>query len=90
MPIRVNVRVTPRASADEVRELDDAGVLHVRVTAPPAEGRANERVVALVARALGIPRRDVIIVAGQRGRDKQVELPFTSVDEVRSRLFRHR
>lgn len=49
--------------------------LVVAVQAPPVEGKANEAVRKALAKAFGIRAQDVVIVAGQRGRDKVVELP---------------
>jgi hypothetical protein len=68
------VRVTPRASARGVGGERD-GALLVRVTAPPAEGKANAAVVAILAEALGVPRSAVVIERGQTGRTKRVSVP---------------
>lgn len=51
-----------------------AGRLKLALQAPPVEGRANEALVAYLAAALRIPRRQVLLVAGERSRDKRVEL----------------
>jgi uncharacterized protein (TIGR00251 family) len=45
------------------------------VTAPAVEGKANEAVRKALAGAFGIRRQDVVIVSGERSRDKIVELP---------------
>ncbi len=47
----------------------------VAVAAPAVEGKANEAVRKALAGAFGIRRQDVVIVSGERGRDKIVELP---------------
>ena len=68
------IRVTPRASANAVSGERD-GVLLVRVMAPPIEGKANDAVVALLAKALGTPQGAVQIVRGASGRTKRVSVP---------------
>jgi len=68
------IRVTPRASANAVSGERD-GVLLVRVTAPPVEGKANNAVVALLAKALGTPRSAVQVVQGASARTKRVSVP---------------
>ena len=68
------IRVTPRASANAVAGERD-GVLLVRVTAPPIEGKANDAVVALLAKALGTPRGAIQVVRGASGRTKRVSVP---------------
>ncbi len=54
--ITFTIRVTPRASANAVAGERD-GALLVRVSAPPVEGKANDAVVAVLAKALGLPNR---------------------------------
>lgn len=46
--------------------------LKLAVTAVPERGRANEAVLALVARVLGVPRRGVRLLSGETTRDKRV------------------
>jgi uncharacterized protein len=48
------------------------GVLRARVAAPPVEGAANQALLRLIADELGVPRRDVRMVAGAGGRTKVV------------------
>ena len=72
--VSFSVRVTPRAAANAVAGERD-GVLLVRVTAPPVEGRANEAVVAVLARALDLPPSGVRIERGGSSRTKLVSLP---------------
>ena len=83
--MRLSVRVTPRASTDRIDGFDDAGVLKVRVTASPTDGQANAAVSRLIARSLGLPARDVMLVSGATARNKVFELPLTP-DEMRARL----
>ena len=67
----VTVRVTPRAGRSAIAGERD-GVLLVRLAAAPVDGAANEALVAVIADALGVPKRDVAIVAGARGRTKRL------------------
>jgi uncharacterized protein YggU (UPF0235/DUF167 family) len=65
----IAVRVTPRASRNAViREAD--GGLRVLVTAVPEDGRANEAVRKLLAKALGVAKTRLVLVRGDTGRDK--------------------
>jgi uncharacterized protein (TIGR00251 family) len=68
------IRVTPRASANAVAGERD-GLLLVRVTAPPAEGQANDAVVALLAKALGTPRGAIQVLRGASARTKRISVP---------------
>lgn len=69
----IEVRLTPRASRDEVVGIRD-GVLVVRVGAPPVDGRANEALRKLIAKELGIAKSKVEIVRGERERRKLVRV----------------
>jgi uncharacterized protein YggU (UPF0235/DUF167 family) len=59
--------------------------LEVRVAQAPADGAANEAVVELLAKALGIRRSEVAITSGATSRHKRVTLPLAE-DDVRQRL----
>jgi uncharacterized protein YggU (UPF0235/DUF167 family) len=52
------------------------------VAAPPERGRANEALVELLARALGVPRSRVSVVGGQTGRRKIVDVEGLDRDEI--------
>lgn len=81
----IRVRVQPRASRDElVGWREDA--LRVRVTAPPLDGRANDAVRALIARAAGVHASAVGIVAGDRGRDKLIAVAGLTLEALRAKL----
>jgi uncharacterized protein (TIGR00251 family) len=70
------VRVTPNAGRDailgiEIRD-DNTAVLRLRVSAVPDKGKANAAVVALLARALGVPKSALNVVSGETSRLKTI------------------
>jgi uncharacterized protein (TIGR00251 family) len=79
------VRVQPRARRDEVVGWQGT-TLRVRVTAPPAEGRANQAVITLLAEVLDLPRSAIGLVSGAASRDKLVRVAGHSLPEVRALL----
>lgn len=81
----MRIRVTPRANEDRIGAFDDEGVLVVRVKAEPVDGAANLAVVKLLAKALGIPQREIEVVKGHSARLKTVEVGLEET-EVRKRL----
>ena len=76
--VSFEVRITPRASSNVVAGVRD-GVLLVRVMAPPVGGEANAALVALLARAIGVPRGSIRIEHGRAGRSKRVSVPRHAV-----------
>ena len=83
---RLNIRVQPRASANEVSGFNERGVLRVRVTAPPSDGQANEAVIRLLSKSLNVGRSRVQIVRGASAREKTVEIDGLTEAEVRRLL----
>ena len=83
--LTLRVRLTPRGGRDEVKLLDD-GSLAVRVAAPPVEGRANDALRKVVAKALGIAPSRVQLVRGDRSREKTLSIEGLDAGEVRARL----
>lgn len=82
---RIEVHVRPGARRDEV-EAPGGGALRVLVRAPAHDGEANEAVVALLAKRLGVARAGVRILRGRTGRRKLVEIQGVGLDEVLRRL----
>jgi len=72
------VRVTPKGGRDAIEGVielaDGACALKVRVREAPSEGEANAALIALLARALGVPPRAVSLVAGASGRIKRLNI----------------
>ena len=70
------VRVTPNAGRDAIKGVeardDGTAVLRLRVSAVPDKGKANAAVVALLAKALGVPKSAVSVVSGETSRLKTV------------------
>ena len=82
---RITIRLSPRASREEIAGERDGAVL-VRVTAPPVDGAANEALVKLLAKTLRVPKRAVAIVSGETSRTKLVEVHGVEEADLRARL----
>jgi len=76
--IGVAIRLAPRAKFDRLLGIaaaaDGRRALKVAVTAPARDGRANEALLQLLARAWHLPRRNLSIVAGAASRNKTVRV----------------
>ena len=68
------VRVTPRASRNEVVEFLNDGTIKIRIAAPPSDNEANETLIEFLSEILGIPKSRLDIVAGAAGRDKLISV----------------
>ena len=77
----LSVRVIPRAKKTEIGGVRGDALL-VRLAAPPVDGAANDALIELLAERLGVARRDVRIVSGDRGRQKRVSIAGISAVQV--------
>jgi uncharacterized protein len=77
--------VTPGAQRSCVTGVR-AGRVAVTVAAPAREGRANDELVAFLAKLLGVPRTAVDLVAGTRSRRKVARIRGIGIAEARARL----
>lgn len=80
--VAIDVLVQPRSSRARIGP-QHGDRIKVSVTAPPVDGAANDAVIELWARALGVPRRQVTIAAGHSSRRKTVEIAGVEIDAVR-------
>jgi uncharacterized protein (TIGR00251 family) len=67
------VHVQPKASRDRIDGIH-GDRLKVRITAPPVDGRANEHLLRFLAGEFGVPRRRVVLLAGDSGRAKRIRI----------------
>jgi hypothetical protein len=72
--VRVRLRIHPGAGRNEVagivREADGSAAIKILVTASPRDGKANQAVVALLAKEWGLPRTALAIAIGAASRRK--------------------
>lgn len=73
MIMKLSIQVKPNARKNEVAVREDGGLI-VHVTVPPIEGRANEKVIEVLAKYLGKPKRNITIASGRKGKHKIVEV----------------
>jgi uncharacterized protein len=83
------IRVTPRASKNEIHEVQSDGTVKVHLTAPPVEGKANQALIEFLAEVLEIAPSKIDIVAGLTGRDKLVSILDLDADTVHQRILKH-
>jgi uncharacterized protein (TIGR00251 family) len=71
--VTFDVLVQPRASRVKLGPVHD-NRLKVAVTAPPVDGEANAAVIEAIAKALGVARGAVEVIAGASSRRKTVRV----------------
>jgi uncharacterized protein (TIGR00251 family) len=95
--VRVRLKVAPRSKREQigglVDEPDGGQALKVAVTAAPENGKANEAVIALLAREWGVAKSAIWVVTGATDRRKLMEIRGPSQEllaKLRSWLAGHK
>jgi len=83
--MQIRVRLSPRASRDELKGIED-GVLLARVTAPPLDGKANRALCKLIAKRVGVAPSRVTVVRGEKSREKLVGVEGVDEAAIRTAL----
>jgi hypothetical protein len=83
------VRITPRASRNEIHEILDDGTVKIRITAPPVDGQANKAIIDFLSDVLNVPKSKLEIVAGQTGKDKIIAVEGMNSKEVQTKVLQH-
>lgn len=84
--MRLYVRLTPKASVERIDgwDTDDKGrrFLKVRVRAAPIEGKANEALIAFLAKSLKMPKSRLSLAGGDTARLKQIDIDGLDEDAL--------
>ena len=81
----LQLRVVPKAKRNSI-EIGDDGLFKVRVTAAPERGKANDAVITLLSKLIGVPKRDIQIVRGHTARNKLVRVEGATTKQVIEKL----
>jgi uncharacterized protein len=81
----LRVRLQPRARRDEIAG-ERAGAVLIRVTAPPVDGKANDALCRLVAKAARVAPSRVRVIRGHTARDKVLEVEGVEPAQLRAAL----
>ena len=81
--IILTVRLTPKGGRDSVDGIEETSdgrpVLKVRVRAAPSDGDANDALVRLIAKVLGVPPRAVDLISGHTARVKRLKIDGSAI-----------
>lgn len=77
--VELSVLVQPRASRSRIVG-PHGDAVKIQLAAPPVEGQANAELIELLAKALGVPRRQVELLAGDASRRKRIRVSGVSAE----------
>lgn len=71
--MKINVLVKTKSKNEGIEKLSDNSYI-ARINTPPIEGRANKRIVELLAKYFGCPKSQVILVKGAKSKNKVFDI----------------
>jgi uncharacterized protein (TIGR00251 family) len=81
----LQVKAKPRAGKNAVLGVVNNGeALVVAITAPPVDGEANEAIIAVLAKAIGVKKSAIAISRGTESRHKQISIRGVSIEMLRA------
>ena len=83
------VRITPRASRNQIVGVLDDGTIKVYLDSDPSEDELNTELLSYLTEVLGVPKSRVEVVAGENGRDKLVSVLDMDVETAQQRVLAH-
>ncbi|CAG1014328.1 hypothetical protein ANAEL_04951 [Anaerolineales bacterium] len=85
----LGVRVTPRASRNQIVGVLNDSTIKVHLVCGPSDEEINAELLAYLAQVLGVPKSRVEIVAGENGRDKLISVLDMDVETTHQRILAH-
>jgi len=82
------IRVTPRASSNQVAEILHDGTIRIRLVAAPGN-EINTVLREYLSSILGVSESVIDVVAGQTGRDKLVSILNMDADTAHKKIIEH-
>jgi len=79
--VYLNIKAFPLSSKSELGGVKD-GRLKIRIAAAPEGGKANEELISFLAKSLGLPKRELVLVSGEKSRLKTVRMPVTAAEKL--------
>ena len=83
------VRITPRASRNQIAGLLNDGTIKVQLASAPEDENSNKELLSFLSEVLGVPQSRVEIVAGESGRDKLVSVLDMDSETAHQRILAH-
>ena len=83
------VRVTPRASRNQIAGLLNDGTIKVQLASTPEDDSSNKELLSFLSEVLGVPQSRMEIVAGESGRDKLVSVLDMYSETAHERILAH-
>jgi uncharacterized protein len=85
--VRIAVQAHPDAKRNEVVRFEE-GVWHIKIAAPPTEGKANKELIEFLSEVLDISKSRITIEKGTTGHRKLIAIDGITKETMEERLNR--
>jgi uncharacterized protein len=84
-PVRIVVQAHPGAKRNEVMRFEE-GVWHLKIAAPPTEGKANKELIEFLSEILDVSKSRITIEKGTTSHRKLISIDGLTQETVEERL----
>lgn len=72
--IILSIHVVPGAKRQQLIGLWGENAFKIVISAPPVDDKANRALIEFLSFSLKIPKRNILLVSGNTGRDKRIKI----------------
>lgn len=83
--VKIMVQAHPGAKRNEVLRFED-GVWHIKIAAPPVEGKANKKLIEFLSEVLGVSKSRLTIEKGATSHRKLIAVEGLTAEAVEEKL----
>lgn len=77
----LNLKISPNASKNEIIKTDD-GLLKIKITAQPVDGKANKALIEFLSKSLKVPKTSIEILKGHTGKEKTLLIHSKNIEVI--------
>ena len=70
----IKLKITPRASKNEIVGKMSDGILKIKLKAPPVDGEANKELIKFLSKEWKIPKSKLEIISGKTSKIKIIKI----------------
>ncbi len=77
----INLKISPNASKNEIIKTDE-GLLKIKITARPVDGKANKALIEFLSKSLKVPKTSIEILKGHTGKEKTLLIHSKNIEVI--------
>jgi uncharacterized protein len=83
---KLKIKLVPKSSENRISEYMSDGTIKIKLTAPPADNKANKALVSFLAKQLNLHKKQIEITSGLKSRNKTILLKNTTKKEIENAI----